>query len=301
MVRVAMGGAPTVRRSVPRTRTSAPWALRLATLISVGTTAWLLRRDDSGDLRGFFKGIGMEVSSEDVKPPENARSYRVDNSRLRSTSPGLGYRGSKNDDDKVKGEGADWEDIITGVDEGDGWLRVSNDRYLPFEQKGALVLIPVEADGEESDWKDAAFRRQMQRVADMQQKMDPRRKKTPQEILEEQRRKAVWKAMAERSTEQVFDKDFGMGATQQDGSYIKVTLEKPLGINFLEVNPNQPCGAMIGDIAEGMSAKESGKLQIGDLLVKVEGIIVQGQPLEEGIQPIIETEGSVELTFFRAD
>jgi len=261
----------------------------------------LLRRcGTSGDLRGFFKGVGMDMNAE-TSMPENVRAFRVDNSRLRSRSPGLGYRLSKNDDDKISGEGEDWEAIITGVDEGDGWLRVRSDRFLPFEQKGATVLIPVNADGEEADWKDGAYRRQMQRVAEIQRKMDPRYQKSAPEILEEQRRKAVWKSMSERSTEQVFDKDFGMGSTQQDGTYIRVELEKPLGINFLEINPNQPCGAMVGDLAEGMSAKESEKVQIGDLLVKVGPLIVQGQPLEEAIQPIIDTEGSVELTFFRAD
>jgi len=286
---------------VPRARSL---ALRLIALVSAGVAAWLVGRQAApgGDhhLLAFFKGIGMDMNSEDMQA-ERMRTYRVDNTALRSNSPGLGYRASKNDQDRVKGEGEDWDAEVVGIDEGDGWLRVRSDRFLPFEQKGERVLIAVTSDGEESDWKDAAYKRQMQRVAEMQRKTSPGYKMTAQELLEKQRRKAMWKAMSERSTEQVFDKDFGMGATQQDGRYITVELNKPLGINFLEVNPNSPCGALIGDMADEMSARESGKLEIGDLLVKVGGVIVQGMPLEEALQPIIDTEGPVSLTFFRAD
>lgn len=294
----AHGRGRPARAPCARATASPPAPLRLATLVSAAAAVWLLGRSGTpGDLRGFFKGVGLENPAGQ----EQVRTYRVDNSAFGSTLAGLAFRGSKNDADKVQGEGVDWEDEISGVDEGDGWLKVADDRYLPFEQKGVKVLVAVNDQGEEEDWKDAQYRKQMERVKELQRKARPDYRMNPQELLEKQRRKAVWKAMAERGTEQVFDKDFGMGSMKLDGEFVTVELEKPLGINFLEVNPGAPCGALVGEVADGMAAANCEKIQIGDLLVKVGGYIVQGLPLDEAIQPIIETEGSVKLTFFRSD
>jgi len=66
--------------------------------------------------------------------------YFVDNTMLRDYTCGLGYRFSKNLVDKV-GETslAPWGCIISGIDEGDGWVKVA-DRYLPKEVRDTPVL-----------------------------------------------------------------------------------------------------------------------------------------------------------------
>lgn len=272
----------------------APAAARLVVLCGAAILAWALRRHTAdGGLRGFFAGIGLEQGEGDRK------QFKVDNSNLGSSSSGISYRKTKNPEDVVQGEGVAWESIIYAVDEGDGWVKVGPDRYLPIQSKGVTILIPV-AVGEE-DWKEAAFKRQQERIVEMKRKADPNYKKTPKELLEQQRRKAIWKAMSTRNSERIFDKDFGGSGVTEDGMLVTVALQKPLGINFLEINPSAPCGALIGDLADGYSAKACNQLQVGDVLVFVDGVNVNGKPMDEALKPIVEKQGTVELTFFRAD
>jgi len=77
--------------------------------------------------------------------------YLVDNGKLQAKSPGLGYRFSKQLEDKDKTAVAKWGSTVTGVDEGDGWLKVAYNqsmRYLPFTANGVEVLTLQDA-GEE--------------------------------------------------------------------------------------------------------------------------------------------------------
>jgi hypothetical protein len=55
---------------------------------------------------------------------ERDNTWRVDNSNLRASSPGLGYR-KKKDLDAHAGSDvrADWGDLVQGTDAGDGWVK----------------------------------------------------------------------------------------------------------------------------------------------------------------------------------
>jgi len=58
--------------------------------------------------------------------------------------PGVGYRKSKFLEDRLRGDFASWDTTITGIDDGDGWVRVSDnfgDKFLPSIVRGSLVLL----------------------------------------------------------------------------------------------------------------------------------------------------------------
>jgi len=66
---------------------------------------------------------------------QTERPYVVTNEELKATSKGLGYRLTKQTDDKDRGVTAAWGSTVKGTDEGDGWLRVAHEmgtRFLPF-------------------------------------------------------------------------------------------------------------------------------------------------------------------------
>uniref|UniRef100_A0A7S0A867 RNase NYN domain-containing protein n=1 Tax=Pyrodinium bahamense TaxID=73915 RepID=A0A7S0A867_9DINO len=77
------------------------------------------------------------------KPPTARKEYLVDNRKLMARTQGLGFRLSKNIDDKDRTSVAPWGSTVSGMDEGDGWLRVTTprgDRFLPFTTNGVRVL-----------------------------------------------------------------------------------------------------------------------------------------------------------------
>lgn len=82
-----------------------------------------------------------------------AGTYLVDNSILQIQGrPGVGFRYSKHDVDRVGDERspAMWGDIVHGMDEGDGWLKVG-DHFLPMSYQGMPVLKRLpELDAEET-------------------------------------------------------------------------------------------------------------------------------------------------------
>lgn len=82
-----------------------------------------------------------EQSSAVGEPKE----YVINKGTLQTEAPGLGLRLTKRPEDK---EGDDvylaWGTTTSGVDEGDGWLRV-RDRFLPMVLNGVPVLRPLEA------------------------------------------------------------------------------------------------------------------------------------------------------------
>lgn len=76
-----------------------------------------------------------------------AHSYVVDNSKLKSTAGGLGYRLSRRVDDVHPEKTALWGEHLQGFDSGDGWLAVCRQHhedakalYLPFKVRGIDVL-----------------------------------------------------------------------------------------------------------------------------------------------------------------
>jgi len=83
------------------------------------------------------------------KPTETTGRYMIDNSILQIPSrPGVAYRYTKSETDKVKNEAgpAKWGDIVDGIDEGDGWLKVGQ-YYLPMTYRGIPVITAVQDSG----------------------------------------------------------------------------------------------------------------------------------------------------------
>eukprot|EP00747_Dinoflagellata_sp_TGD_P070476 gnl/TRDRNA2_/TRDRNA2_156615_c3_seq1.p1 gnl/TRDRNA2_/TRDRNA2_156615_c3~~gnl/TRDRNA2_/TRDRNA2_156615_c3_seq1.p1 ORF type:complete len:336 (-),score=62.44 gnl/TRDRNA2_/TRDRNA2_156615_c3_seq1:125-1051(-) len=86
-----------------------------------------------------------DEESAPARPPSPVRVervYLVDNSRLHSNTRGLMLRECKDVEAKGprgKGRTAPWGSKITGVDEGDGWVRVGTG-FMPMRIKGILVL-----------------------------------------------------------------------------------------------------------------------------------------------------------------
>lgn len=77
--------------------------------------------------------------------PTGMSTFFADNSQLRADTAGLGYRQSKDFNDKAVSptghpECLEWNDVVQGVNEGDGWLRVGPDRFLPMTLEGKPVL-----------------------------------------------------------------------------------------------------------------------------------------------------------------
>uniref|UniRef100_A0A7S4R1R5 Ubiquitin-like domain-containing protein n=1 Tax=Alexandrium monilatum TaxID=311494 RepID=A0A7S4R1R5_9DINO len=72
---------------------------------------------------------------------------RATHSQRSEASPGLGFRCSKDLEDRA-GDGAvaAWGATVIGADEGDGWLKVGS-RYLPMVLQGIQVLAPIDLGG----------------------------------------------------------------------------------------------------------------------------------------------------------
>jgi len=101
---------------------------------------------DEGDgwLRVGSRYLPMAINGTPVLTLMDAREYVVDNSVLQSDAPGVAYRLSRNMDHKDPREGSlggpPFGTIVTGVDLGDGWLKVG-ERFLPMEIDGMRVLF----------------------------------------------------------------------------------------------------------------------------------------------------------------
>lgn len=65
----------------------------------------------------------------------------MDNRELNAKNPGIACRASKDMNDRMDEEVL-WGNIVTGVDDGDGWLRMVQ-RYLPMVLDGQSVLVPA--------------------------------------------------------------------------------------------------------------------------------------------------------------
>jgi len=108
-----------------------------------------------------------------------------------------------------------------------------------------------------------------------------------------------------------FGWDRGIIATRDDDdpfvdssdemSYVTVQLTKPLGIEFLEGTVDEGAGVSIGEIRAGLSAQMCDLLEAGFHLIVANDTPVYGRTFEEAIQPIVDAEGPVKLTFFKGD
>jgi hypothetical protein len=85
-----------------------------------------------------------------------AAEFVVDNTQLKSTTPGLTYCTSKSlDDEDEEPFEAQFGTCVSGIDEQDGWLRVG-DRFLPVNSGGKTVLRKQEDRVFQfRSWKDA--------------------------------------------------------------------------------------------------------------------------------------------------
>jgi len=87
--------------------------------------------------------VAKTVGRPSPQAPRLPSKYCVDNSKLQAASEGLQFRGSKRWDDRAEAQ-IHWGEIVTGVDEGDGWLKVvrdGQDLYLPFVANNSPVLV----------------------------------------------------------------------------------------------------------------------------------------------------------------
>lgn len=95
-------------------------------------------------------GASGAGSGSKTKSTQRLPKYRIDNSYLQIQGPpGVSYRYSKKLEDKVKTRQsgpARWGDIVEGIDEGDGWLKVG-EYYLPMTYEGKPVITPVSGTG----------------------------------------------------------------------------------------------------------------------------------------------------------
>jgi len=100
-------------------------------------------------LDGFEDTSGEQSSRElameklgSNRTPEETQAFLVDNSELKATPKGVGYRRSKDILDKEPGRTALWGTVIYGV-ASDGWVSV-DDIFLPRQVRGATVLKLLE-------------------------------------------------------------------------------------------------------------------------------------------------------------
>lgn len=102
-----------------------------------------------GELEGFEVLAPEAVFLEDCAAlaASEEMEYLVqaaDTGVIPKDSVGIAYRFSKAVEDMDMSATAIWGIVVTGTDEGDGWLRVGN-RYLPMAVNGVEVLTPKDA------------------------------------------------------------------------------------------------------------------------------------------------------------
>mmetsp|Transcript_47257 Transcript_47257/g.110527 ORF Transcript_47257/g.110527 Transcript_47257/m.110527 type:complete len:235 (+) Transcript_47257:29-733(+) len=84
-------------------------------------------------------------------------------------------------------------------------------------------------------------------------------------------------------------------------NYVTVSVNKPLGLEFLENEVEEGGGVMIGKVEPQSNADQTGLLRSGYHLVFVNGMPVHGLSFDAALQPIIDAEGAVRLTFFMGE
>lgn len=93
-------------------------------------------------------GVAAAGPASGVLGAGGVGTFLVDNSILKIEGPpGVAYRYTKTRTDKVKSDVAvnvaKWGDLLQGVDEGDGWLRVGQ-FYLPMTHGNVPVITPLQ-------------------------------------------------------------------------------------------------------------------------------------------------------------
>jgi len=78
------------------------------------------------------------IGQSDVHTAALPGRYLIANSALQAVTNGLGYRDSKDMADKSNNMAIEWGQVVEGVDEGDGWLKVGQ-HFLPMTLEGERV------------------------------------------------------------------------------------------------------------------------------------------------------------------
>eukprot|EP00929_Paragymnodinium_shiwhaense_P097026 TRINITY_DN58804_c0_g1_i1.p1 TRINITY_DN58804_c0_g1~~TRINITY_DN58804_c0_g1_i1.p1 ORF type:complete len:270 (-),score=55.01 TRINITY_DN58804_c0_g1_i1:102-911(-) len=89
--------------------------------------------------------------------------------------------------------------------------------------------------------------------------------------------------------------------SSDESSYVTVTLEKPLGIEFMENAPEDGGGVYVGEVRPGYSAYSNDFIRGGYHLIMADNKPVYGLPFDDAIEPIVDAEGAVKLTFFTGE
>eukprot|EP00931_Biecheleriopsis_adriatica_P010106 TRINITY_DN1111_c0_g1_i1.p1 TRINITY_DN1111_c0_g1~~TRINITY_DN1111_c0_g1_i1.p1 ORF type:complete len:257 (-),score=55.92 TRINITY_DN1111_c0_g1_i1:66-773(-) len=145
---------------------------------------------------------------------------------------------------------------------------------------------------EEYDWTAEAYERQLSRIAERKR----RAKGIYSDELKQKKiaKAAMWQAATRKSGAE------GVTAVRAEGMVveIKVLLEKPLGIEFRELEDGTG-RVWVGDIQSGGSAASNGEVATGDWLGAVNGVKVDDAPFEEALDLIRQAEGEIQLVFKR--
>merc|ERR1740121_2619270 len=114
------------------------------------------------ELEAMDKDHDGVITRAEFEEAVGKTDWLVDNSRLGTVRGGLAYRHSKNLDDKNYSAGEDggppWGSVVAGVDEGDGWLKLGPECFLPIEVNGIRVLTRMDASAQEAGAPGAAAR-----------------------------------------------------------------------------------------------------------------------------------------------
>jgi len=119
--------------------------------VGVGVGGMMPPPRTGGPNMGGMKQEPMPVQAkpQPASAPGVERLYLIDNTILKIEGPpGVAYRYQKIKQDKVGSDVevrlAKWGEVVRGIDEGDGWLRVGN-YYLPMLHDGTPVITLVPA------------------------------------------------------------------------------------------------------------------------------------------------------------
>lgn len=118
-----------------------------AKLSDVATAAAKLSKKSSMVSRSSLSGAAAAQLYAYADAPAAAgpaRRYVVDNTVLQASTPGLGYRKSKDPEDRIATDPiAKWGEEVTGIDVGNGWVQVGEGQFLPLASEGVPVLVAV--------------------------------------------------------------------------------------------------------------------------------------------------------------
>eukprot|EP00933_Yihiella_yeosuensis_P036555 TRINITY_DN30325_c0_g1_i1.p1 TRINITY_DN30325_c0_g1~~TRINITY_DN30325_c0_g1_i1.p1 ORF type:complete len:238 (+),score=51.29 TRINITY_DN30325_c0_g1_i1:80-793(+) len=177
----------------------------------------------------------------------------------------------------------------------------SKGESAPQDRTEMEKLVESQREGspeKEPDWREIAkeesYQRQLQRLEERQRRASPNYKETAEERKKRLQKMALWQSSLSVGTDDV------VGKVQVTGQVIevKVTLPKPLGIDFVEYK-GQEGKHVVKQVTEGGSAYRTQEVEAGDCLYAVNDFIVEGIPFDSALQYIIDAQGDVKLTFKR--